>query len=446
MPVTVRDVLRMECLSQARVVAGERGLGREVYWITVGEEPDLPEWVFGGELILSTLFAVAPERREEYVKRLSDRGVAGLMLKPERFLGTIPEGILETAERESFPVAEVPIGVLWSRVLAGFYRHLLAEQTELVRVETEMRLRGGFFDELLAGQISGEEILRRSALLGCDLAGGGVMLIFDVADLDGVARKRKLDDLQVRYLKTLLYETVNGAVREVHENHICIPRPENVLVLLGRPVEERRAVAKHVLKRCRERLKSLPVHAGLGEPCESPEGVVRSYREADSALRVGQGLRTARGVEGRIHAFGTLGVQRMLFALGQESPETLDDFKESTLGPVTDYDRENGTQLLETLSTYMRCNGNIPEVAELLHVHKHTVRYRLRRVTELTGLDVTRFEDAAQLYLAVRATELRKRRPAGASLRLDAQRGRSSGEASWNERPFSRPRVRRPFV
>jgi DNA-binding PucR family transcriptional regulator len=112
-------------------------------------------------------------------------------------------------------------------------------------------------------------------------------------------------------------------------------------------------------------------------------------------------------VEGSIHAFGTLGVQRMLFALSQESPETLQGFKESTLGPVIDYDREHGTQLLETLSAYMQHNGNIPEVAAHLHVHKHTVRYRLRRVTELTGLDVTRFEDAAQLYLAVRATELR---------------------------------------
>jgi hypothetical protein len=43
MPVTVRDELQMECLSKARVVAGEKGLDREVYWITVGEEPDLPE-------------------------------------------------------------------------------------------------------------------------------------------------------------------------------------------------------------------------------------------------------------------------------------------------------------------------------------------------------------------------------------------------------------------
>lgn len=406
MPITVGDVLQMECLSQARLVAGEKGLDREVYWITVGEEPDLPEWVFGGELILSTLFAVEPDRRGEYVKRLSDRGVPGIMIKPGRFLGTIPESVLEAAERESLPVAEVPNDVLWSRVLAGYYRHLLAEQTDLVRVETEMRLRGGFFDELLLGQLSGEEILRRAALLGCDLTLGGMMLVFDVENFEDLTKKRKLDELQLQYMKTRLYETVGGAVREAHPNSICIPRSEGVWVLLGSPVESCVAVAKHVLKRCQERLKSLPVHAGLGEPCDGPDGITRSCREATSALRVGQRLRTPENFDGRIHAFAALGIQRLLFALNEKSAEALYSFKERALGPVIAYDEQHGTRLLETLRTYINCDGDAQEAAKHLHVHKHTVRYRLRRIAELTGLDVAKFEDAAQLYLAIGAVDL----------------------------------------
>jgi sugar diacid utilization regulator len=407
MTVTVRDVLQMECLSQARVVAGERGLDREVYWITVMDAPDSPEWTFGGELILSMLFAVERERLGEHVKRLSDRGAAGMIIKPKRFLDTLPESVLEVADLESFPVAEVPISVLWSRVLAGFYRHLFIEQTEIIKVETEMRLRGGFFNELLSGQISGAEILPRAALLGCDLTDGGVMLIFQVAGFGGFAKKRKLDELQVQHLKTLLYETVNSAAQEVHSNRICISHSDGVLLLLGSPIEDRKALARHILMRCQERLRNLPpVHVGLGEPCEDPDQITRSYREAESALRVGQRLRTAKGIDSRIHTFAASGVQRMLFVLSQESPETFRDFEESTIGPLIGYDKKHGTQLIETLKAYMECNGNVQEVAELLHVHKHTVRYRLHRVTELTGLDVTKFEDAAQLYLAVRATEL----------------------------------------
>jgi DNA-binding PucR family transcriptional regulator len=90
-------------------------------------------------------------------------------------------------------------------------------------------------------------------------------------------------------------------------------------------------------------------------------------------------------------------------AASREKPQS---FKETTVGPVILYDEKHGTQLLDTLKAYMECNGNISEVAELLHVHKQSVRYRLRRITELTGFDVTKFQDAAQLYLALRATEL----------------------------------------
>lgn len=407
MPITVGDVLKMECLEPARVVAGEKGLGREVRWITVGEEPDLPDWVFGGELICSTLFAVAPDRCGEYVKRLSDGGVAGMLIKPERFHGTIPKSVLKTADRESLPVAEVPSHVLWSRVLESFYRHLLVEQTERIRVETEMRLRGGFFDELVSEQLSGEEVSRRAALLGCDLSNGGAVLSFAAPEFGHTVRKRKLGELQVQHLKTLLYESVDNAVREVHSNHVCIPRPDRVLLLLGAPVDGREDLARHVLARCRERIKNLPVHAGLGEPRENPGQIVRSYQEAESALRVGQSLRrTADSPEDRIHAFSALGVQRLLFALHQESPKTLRDFEDSVIGVVKAYDEEHDTELIETLKTYMECDGDINEVAGVLHVHKHTVRYRLRRVTELTGLDVTRFRDAAQLYLAVQAAEL----------------------------------------
>lgn len=406
MPISFKDVLRMNCLDQARIVAGQKGVDNEVRWITVGEEPDLPNWVFGGELICSTLFAVSPDRLGDYIKGLSNGGVAGMLIKPERFLGAIPESILEVADSESFPVAEVPTNVLWSRVLESFYRLILVEQTDRIRVETEMQLRGGFFDELVSDGLRGEEIAHRAALLGCDLSGGSAVLFFDVPDLDGISQKRKLGELQSQHLKSLLYETVNEAVRESHPNYICIPHSGNVLVLIGSPLEDRTTLARHVLLRCRERVKNLPVHAGLGEPRESPGQVIESYREAESALQVGQRLRDAEDPDDRIHTFSALGVQRLLFALSQANPEILREFEANVIGSATSYDAQHGTELFKTLKAYLECNGNVTEVAELLHVHKHTVRYRLRRVTDLTGLDVTKFEDAAQLYLAVRASEL----------------------------------------
>ena len=210
----------------------------------------------------------------------------------------------------------------------------------------------------------------------------------------------------MQHLKTLLYETISGAVREIHPNYICIPRADSVLLLLGSPLEDRWSLARHALLRCQERVRNLPVHAGLGESREIPGQVVESYQEAESALQVGQRLRDAEDLHDRIHAFSALGVQRLLFALSQESPDVLNGFLDNALGAAVDYDAAHGTDLIKTLKAYTECNGNVTEVAARLHIHKHTVRYRLRRIAELTGLDATKFEDAAQLYLAVRASEL----------------------------------------
>ena len=131
-----------------------------------------------------------------------------------------------------------------------------------------------------------------------------------------------------------------------------------------------------------------------------------SYREAEYALQVGQRFSDAVGSDGRIHTLSTLGVQRLLPALYQESPETLHALEENTVGALVSYDEVYGTHLFKTLKAYTECNGNISEAAELPPVHEHTVRHRLRRVTELTGFNATKFEDAAQIYLAVRAPEL----------------------------------------
>ncbi|MGI9048711.1 MAG: hypothetical protein ACR2GU_04945 [Rubrobacteraceae bacterium] len=68
------------------------------------------------------------------------------------------------------------------------------------------------------------------------------------------------------------------------------------------------------------------MHVGLGEEREASEQVVYSYREAESALRLGRNLRTAGSMEGRIHVFSALGIQRLLFTLSQKNPEALRDF------------------------------------------------------------------------------------------------------------------------
>ncbi len=73
------------------------------------------------------------------------------------------------------------------------------------------------------------------------------------------------------------------------------------------------------------------------------------------------------------------------------------------LGPLIDYDAEHGTQLVLTLSEYLDCGGNYDASARALSVHRSTLKYRLRRIREVSGHDLGRPDIQFNLQVATRA-------------------------------------------
>jgi len=103
MPVTVGQILELDVLKDARLLAGDEGLGRKVTSVTVGEVPDIADWLSGGELVLSTMFAVKGdlERQREFCRRVMLAGAAALFVKTTRFVENVPRDVLELADLDS---------------------------------------------------------------------------------------------------------------------------------------------------------------------------------------------------------------------------------------------------------------------------------------------------------------------------------------------------------
>ncbi|WP_204016778.1 PucR family transcriptional regulator, partial [Sphaerimonospora thailandensis] len=79
-------------------------------------------------------------------------------------------------------------------------------------------------------------------------------------------------------------------------------------------------------------------------------------------------------------------------------------FAERLLGPLVDYDRRHGAEMVRTLEVFLECAGSWNGCAERLHVHVNTVRYRVRRIEELTGKDLSSMADRIDLFLALSAS------------------------------------------
>ena len=73
------------------------------------------------------------------------------------------------------------------------------------------------------------------------------------------------------------------------------------------------------------------------------------------------------------------------------------------LGPVLEHDRRNRSELVATLQEFLACSGSWSRTAEALHLHVNTVRYRIERVEQLTGRDLSQLEDRVDVFLALKS-------------------------------------------
>ena len=71
------------------------------------------------------------------------------------------------------------------------------------------------------------------------------------------------------------------------------------------------------------------------------------------------------------------------------------------LGPLREYDDRHNAELISTLRSFLACDGSWSACASRMYVHVNTVRYRIRRIEELTGRDLSRLTDQVDFFLAL---------------------------------------------
>jgi sugar diacid utilization regulator len=292
----------------------------------------------------------------------------------------------------------------------------LERAREEVRTETESRLRGDLIEELLAGEaVSRESLVRRARHLGADLSNGAVALIGKLQDPHTEGRVITDPRLVRRFLQQA------RAAMDIHWPRALVDWNEGrLLALLPPPAapaedgarEEIEAqastLARRLLGATKETVPGLALTLALSRYTPEPERLGVAMEEARLALSIGERL----GRIGDVVTFEETGTYKLLFQIFADRPEELASFYESTLAPLVRYDEQYQTDLVATLSTYLGNDCNLAATASTLYTHRHTVRYRLDRIAELSGLDIAKTDDREKLSLGLKAMRLLGRRVA----------------------------------
>jgi PucR family transcriptional regulator, purine catabolism regulatory protein len=162
------------------------------------------------------------------------------------------------------------------------------------------------------------------------------------------------------------------------------------------PVAARAAEA--VLREMESALSGYTFALGRSRIAEDPGELSRAADEALLAANVAEG-----GSQEGVLAFEQTGAYRLLLSAMSENPSELQRFYAETVEPLVAYDEQYETDLLQTLETFLEADGNVAGTAQRLFTHRHTVYYRLERVRELTGLDVSSSDGREKLSLGLKA-------------------------------------------
>jgi purine catabolism regulator len=400
-----------------RIVLSERGLdaiasalatligGTTVVFDGRGEPQAMH--TFRRELPDGALAAVGAELRER-ARRTEARGF--VPSHPElapRALALPVAG----AETTGLPQAWL-VAVKDSGGLSEFDRVVLHQAVTVVALEllrrhvassTERRLAGDVLSELVGGTVAGGDLARRLEPFGL---GGRVTALVLSPPARTAGKGGGVDACEAALAAALRDEAVSGLVATAG-SHVCALLP-------GFLDEELFELSQRVLDRVVAKLGSAPA-AGAGRAVAAGDAR-RAYHEARCALEAqtlgrpvgaaeanGNGA-SAGSAKPTVATYRDLGSFQLLLSL--QDSDALRLFCESLLGPIESGEGHYGGELMRSLEAFIECNGQWEAAARRLYCHRHTLRYRIRKIEELTGRDLASARDRIEFWLALRGREL----------------------------------------
>ena len=247
------------------------------------------------------------------------------------------------------------------------------KKVQVIEQLAEKNLIKDFFEELAGGRARGD-LEGRATRLGCDLGQPHVVIVAEPWS-DPLAR----------------------ALRSAAPGSLFDHREDSLRALVRLASSSTESFLERV-RRLHDELPE-PVSIGVSSVCRGEAAFADGFAEAQQAL-VGTVVLSGKP---SVLAYDDLGAYKYLLRVAVDGG--IRDATVDAVGKLADYDEQRGAQLLATLEEFLRRHGSISATSEALYVHPNTLRQRLRRIGELSGLDLRR-DDWLAIEIAVKMVKL----------------------------------------
>ena len=408
-----KDLLTLPSMAQAKIIAGKSGLSNSIRWVY---KPENMNFAKGQELLIISTPVIQSEdfNLPLVIKKANKLNMSGaLLLTGDKYIASIDSSVVSYANLNNFPIfvisGEIPLVDIFEEI-----GHAIAYNKN----------SDALSDDILSGIIFGKNINADAFAMKFSEAG---------YDLDGKNRMFTINIHGDRRIEEYEYDTVISKIKNEfnsgnmnallsrYGNNIvgcfCLKKGEmdvsgisadinmsgnNISEII--PVDssvkniqdtdtvsesDKKEVLAKIYKSLSEYLYSISsdikLVMGVGRAYEGIGDLQKSFTEASRCVILSEKM----NMSGRVFWYEEMGIYNLFSELADK--KVMQEFIDSTLGVIIEYDRNNNSKLLETLKAYLWNNNSLIHASEQLYTHRNTVKYRVQRISQLTGRD---FDDA----------------------------------------------------
>ncbi len=276
---------------------------------------------------------------------------------------------------------------------------------ELSVKEVEIRYRSDFFEDLVS-----MDLKRRKKAL--DRAHFFNLKEDNYYIIEVMSFKVKGDypinrDMDIDCTMDLINTTVT-TIEELMDYYslkgIVSTKINGIQILLGFPennsiMDKLEIFNNKLIKILNNKYKSIESRIGVGRIYKDLENVNKSFLDAVRTVRIGKSITNKE-----IVTYDELGIFKILSQ--DYLNDELEDFYNTVLKPLVEYDKKKATDLVKTLEVYFKNNGNLTKISKEMYTHYNTVLYRIGRINQITGMDIENPHDRLNLEIALKIKEL----------------------------------------
>lgn len=411
MAFTVAQALEMEIFDRCRLLTGQAGLQNEIHWVNILEILDDLSHIEPGEFLITTAHGFNVESKDKQrnmVELFASRNLAAMAIQTGHYLQSIPSSFIRFSENYSIPLIEIPPEVSFKSLTRAIMNELL--RSELIQLDnmdkTPARSR-------LESQIADMKNLWKKLITDGNHEGLTIqmdrhnlkpnepILVMDFNICDEEGRRLDQEEDAARDLMNLAEQNAAQLLKQLHIPFLIGPSDHFLTLLIQTEQLNLQTTASSALvaRRLFDKLGLLvpqyTIRIGLSNAHNNIGKIKQALAEAHKAQ---QAAHLELLEHTNIVSLRSMNLYRLI--MDTENIEMLRNIYCETAAPLVEYDRKSSGSLLETLRTYLHyCS--LKKAAEVLFVHRHTMKYRLDQIENLTGFNPLLPNDALQLNIGL---------------------------------------------